>query len=221
MSSFNPFGAGQGLSTNFNQTSPDRAGAFQSLWNRARSLDLTLTQRIQILGCFNPFGAGRVFRQLIQVRNQLQEQFQSLWNRAGSFDDNANTRVAKSGEFQSLWNRAGSFDKYTITDAFGVNVFQSLWNRARSFDAESPIDLDILAVSIPLEQGGVFRLIYGKTKFFSCLFQSLWSRAGSFDKSRLAKMKKEECFNPFGTGRGLSTLTALRKLEFCWVSIPL
>ena len=197
MSSFNPFGAGQGLSTNFNQTSPDRAGAFQSLWNRARSLDLTLTQRIQILGCFNPFGAGRVFRQLIQVRNQLQEQFQSLWNRAGSFDDNANTRVAKSGEFQSLWNRA------------------------RSFDAESPIDLDILAVSIPLEQGGVFRLIYGKTKFFSCLFQSLWSRAGSFDKSRLAKMKKEECFNPFVTGRGLSTLTALRKLEFCWVSIPL
>ena len=115
----------------------------------------------------NPFGAGR------SLSTDVSEQISADWE-----------------QFQSLWNRAGSFDKYTITDAFGVNVFQSLWNRARSFDAESPIDLDILAVSIPLEQGGVFRLIYGKTKFFSCLFQSLWSRAGSFDSEMKCVARK-------------------------------
>ena len=38
-------------------------------------------------------------------------------------------------------------------------------------------------VSIPLEQGGVFRLEVGALFLPEELFQSLWNRAGSFDRN--------------------------------------
>ena len=82
-----------------------------------------------------PLEQGGVFRLYVYFFTKQRYSFQSLWNRAGSFDDNANTRVDKSGEFQSLWNRAWSFDK------------NSQQVKLLSF------------VSIPLEQGGVFRLL--------------------------------------------------------------
>ena len=37
-------------------------------------------------------------------------------------------------------------------------TFQSLWSRAGSFDPNKKLMLEDLKVSIPLEQGGVFRL---------------------------------------------------------------
>ena len=59
--SFNPFGAGQGLSTE----GVDIYGA---------------------KGCFNPFGTGRGLSTGLQERNQAVIKSQSLWNRARSFD---------------------------------------------------------------------------------------------------------------------------------------
>ena len=60
-------------------------------------------------------------------------------------------------------------------------------------------------VSIPLEQGRVFRRGQANVLLCSSRFQSLWSRAGSFDKYYGATMNAIESFNPFGAGQGLST----------------
>ena len=82
--SFNPFGAGRGLSTSKlieklsedkNVSIPFKQGEvfrldikhntsrpvmFQSLWSRAGSFDhMQALQLIQVLNSFNPFGAGR------------------------------------------------------------------------------------------------------------------------------------------------------------------
>ena len=59
---------------------------------------------------------------------------------------------------QSLWNRAMSFDAEDIIKELNKLKSQSLWNRAMSFDnnpSEDPEDPNL--VSIPLEQGNVFR----------------------------------------------------------------
>ena len=53
------------------------------------------------------------------------------------------------------------------------------------------------------------------------MFQSLWSRAGSFDLLKLIQAHAIVCFNPFGTGRGLSTNQIFLKRNKEYVSIPL
>ena len=61
-------------------------------------------------------------------------------------------------------------------------------------------------VSIPLEQGGVFRPIESTSRTtVAGLSQSLWNRAGSFDGDSSNWLKRQSCLNPFGTGQGLST----------------
>ena len=59
---------------------------------------------------------------------------------------------------------------------------QSLWNRAGSFDQAIADFAEEYNVSIPLEQGGVFR------QFLASI-----------------KERQQARLNPFGTGRGLST----------------
>ena len=64
--------------------------------------------------------------------------------------------------------------------------------------------MNAIEVSIPLEQGKVFRPINMKKSSF-VMFQSLWNRAVSFDTALSQQCKGLFRFNPFGTGRCLST----------------
>ena len=60
---------------------------------------------------------------------------------------------------QSLWNRAVSFDLDLVKGKVSVEKSQSLWNRAVSFDLSNKNFIhSSTSVSIPLEQGSVFRL---------------------------------------------------------------
>ena len=74
---------------------------------------------------------------------------------------------------------------------------QSLWNRAMSFDQMLVSSRESMKVSIPLEQGNVFR------------HTSLKIRQGNVS------------LNPFGTGQCLSTINRIRNLFYRLVSIPL
>ena len=83
--SLNPFGTGQCLTTQ-----REKALIYslsQSLWNRAVSYDLELSDK--------------------QRKGQLS---QSLWNRAVSYDEITRTNGSASRKSQSLWNRAVSYD---------------------------------------------------------------------------------------------------------------
>ena len=59
---------------------------------------------------------------------------------------------------QSLWNRAVSSDIKPTTQTNTTVTSQSLWNRAVSSDIMHLTVMFRLLVSIPLEQGSVFRL---------------------------------------------------------------
>ena len=51
-----------------------------------------------------------------------------------------------------------SFDEWAVNNQNFKALSQSLWNRAMSFDVKRAETLDVdLPVSIPLEQGNVFR----------------------------------------------------------------
>ena len=75
-----------------------------------------------------------------------------------------------------------SFDLKQLSQTYYKQLFQSLWNRAMSFDRRILLRSNAKTVSIPLEQGNVFRQnILGKSAK-EIESQSLWSRAMSFDK---------------------------------------
>ena len=105
---------------------------------------------------------------------------------------------------------------------------QSLWNRAMSFDEVMSVLKDIALVSIPLEQGNVFRPLNAFDNIRIAVSQSLWNRAMSFDARNSIVSIHEfvsipleqgnvfrhlSCLNfnifkrlnPFGTGQCLST----------------
>ena len=60
-------------------------------------------------------------------------------------------------------------------------------------------------VSIPLEQGNVFRLVLAGLRDRAKESQSLWNRAMSFDSRNLLFQMNQHGLNPFGTGQCLST----------------
>ena len=105
--------------------------------------------------------------------------------------------------------------------ADSLNRSQSLWNRAGSFDTCEGSCCSRFWVSIPLEQGGVFRLRHFWLVRLLAKSQSLWNRAGSFDEKLKALDELLGSLNPFGTGRGLSTIVKLAKSKGFSVSIPL
>ena len=132
--SFNPFEAGQGLSTVY-ESQFGKLLMSQSLWNRAGSFD-----------------------SLFPLRSLLTRRSQSLWNRAGSFDLKQKHWVIKTLRSQSLWNRAGSFDSssdFVKLQRACLNPFGT----GRGLSTKQKEQRNILLVSIPLEQGGVFRQI--------------------------------------------------------------
>ena len=121
---------------------------------------------------------------------------QSLWNRAGSFD-------LLTGNHSRLHQRLNPFGTgrglSTLEISFNPNStrFQSLWSRAGSFDNNKFREVAKNSiVSIPLEQGEVFRPF--------TRYDGMNSR-----------------FNPFGTGQGLSTWHPFGCAVGRWVSIPL
>ena len=169
-----------------------------------------------------PLEQGNVFR--LHVLQYFINSFlsQSLWNRAMSFDLEKIYKVTQFTMSQSLWNRAMSFDNSKKMRLWGIIMSQSLWNRAMSFDIILRLHLDHVIsclnpfgtgqclstqgtfnkkrfspVSIPLEQGNVFRL-------------------------RLrTNITQKTCLNPFGTGQCLSTLIFSPRPKEDKVSIPL
>ena len=107
----------------------------QSFWNRAMSFDISEVYCINRTACLNPFGTGQCLSTLLLLLVLL---------------------LLLS---QSLWNRAMSFDKHYSYMLKSIKTSQSLWNRAMSFDFSSYSNYSIYWVSIPLEQGNVFRLL--------------------------------------------------------------
>ena len=64
-------------------------------------------------------------------------------------------------------------------------------------------------VSIPLEQGSVFRHTYSVYEVIAMVSQSLWNRAVSSDEGILSTLTNDQCLNPFGTGQCLPTLKSV------------
>ena len=60
-------------------------------------------------------------------------------------------------------------------------------------------------VSIPLEQGNVFRRCNKRKIWLLDRSQSLWNRAMSFDNGIRVSSVRNNGLNPFGTGQCLST----------------
>ena len=109
-------------------------GLSQSLWNRAVSSATT------------------------EVSCTALDKSQSLWNRAVSSDGMAVESSADVVSSQSLWNRAVSSDLIIALFITSILASQSLWNRAVSSDKDGSCrGIESVSVSIPLEQGSVFR----------------------------------------------------------------
>ena len=81
---------------------------------------------------------------------------QSLWNRAVSYDTSVNMGTVTAPWSQSLWNRAVSYDRCHRGKSHSLPS-QSLWNRAVSYDVSLVRVVQVVKVSIPLEQGSVLR----------------------------------------------------------------
>ena len=75
-------------------------------------------------------------------------------------------------------------------------------------------------VSIPLEQGGVFRLIHANYKDAFMRLNPFRTGQGLSTAWQLLKSGPIS-FNPFGAGQGLSTSCSTTKCSNGYVSIPL
>ena len=156
---------------------------FQSLWSRAGSFDHEEVMRNEERECFNPFGAGRG----LSTGNVMGEsmtwlEFQSLWSRARSFDHLSQVSLSivwisfnpfEAGRGLLTLASAPSTKRGISLNPFGTGQGLSTYSLATT-----PASTN---VSIPLEQGEVFRHEININIPYSRLFQSLWNRAGSFD----------------------------------------
>ena len=126
-----------------------------------------------------PLEQGSVFRRLYcLVTSGDLGLSQSLWNRAVS-SDTTEVSCTALDKSQSLWNRAVSSDLQETAKSLGYAESQSLWNRAVSSDQEDlTVDQWAEKVSIPLEQGSVFRR-YGSREFSRCSIVSIPLEQGS------------------------------------------
>ena len=175
-----------------------------------------------------PLEQGNVFRQYLCVNFDGIVLSQSLWNRAMSFDLVIKGITSITDQSQSLWNRAMSFDDEAKFVSCGALKSQSLWNRAMSFDKPNIMQERYLRVSIPLEQGNVFRQktvkLHGTDKKVSipleqgnvfrpklplwCKFQNVSIPLEQGNVFRLYTpfyYVADASLNPFGTGQCLST----------------
>ena len=111
----------------------------------------------------------------------------------------------------SLSSRAMSFDPMLKPIVEAIRTSQSLWNRAGSFDRLSIWFRPSTSVSIPLEQGGVFRLwkVLDSLRHFTCL-NPFGTGRGLSTNDVFLNLIVPFRLNPFGTGRGLSTLKNIK-----------
>ena len=115
-----------------------------------------------------PLEQGSVFRQKCQIGLCRPQLSQSLWNRAVSFD------IQTGGKFETI----------ACLNPFGTGQCLSTDSLA-----EIASNLD---VSIPLEQGSVFRLYLSNWKADKTMSQSLWNRAVSFDLDKGESVRADE-----------------------------
>ena len=113
----------------------------------------------------------------------------SLSSRAMSFDPMLKPIVEAIRTSQSLWNRAGSFDRLSIWFRPSTSVSIPLEQGGVFRHYITITDTEKMNVSIPLEQGGVFRRSNSSYKAVRVKSQSLWNRAGSFDGNMVAKKR--------------------------------
>ena len=164
----------------------------------------------------NPFGTGQCLSTEKCFIHLYHNQYVSIPLEQGSvFRQKCQIGLCRPQLSQSLWNRAVSFDEQRVSQAVGYELSQSLWNRAVSFDKSSRFEkLHALKVSIPLEQGSVFRL--GNLAGIGQLTRvSIPLEQGSVFRQSLALMDElaKIGLNPFGTGQCLSTDALKKSLE--------
>ena len=130
-----------------------------------------------------PFELGDVFRHFLQPSTALSQQCLNPFRAGRCLSTFSDERIcAWNDKSQSLSSRAMSFDANGALVSSFTSVSQSLSSRAMSFDVSSVIDLfGNTAVSIPFEQGDVFRPENEATRTVRIQSQSLSSRAMSFD----------------------------------------
>ena len=131
--------------------------------------------------CFNPFRTGRG---LSTVNTPKHSGLRCSFNPFGAgrvFRRTERIKPIYSPLFQSLWSRAGSFDNKLEPNEpvkyVSIPLEQGgVFRRLLFLQCRQS-----LMVSIPLEQGGVFRQRTSRSNHPRALSQSLQNRAGSFD----------------------------------------
>ena len=143
--------------------------------------------------CLNPFGTGQCLS-TVETEAEITKIKVSIPLEQGNvFRHKWKYKTAQAVKSQSLWNRAMSFDENQNQTAFEEIKSQSLWNRAMSFDFETNLYFHSRKdVSIPLEQGNVFRQIREYRWYPSRRSQSLWNRAMSFDLSHTRNRNNDQ-----------------------------
>ena len=113
--------------------------------------------------------------------NSMRNSSQSLWNRAMSFDLPKSVKLPACLRLNPFGTGQCLSTCVYFINTVTRHLSQSLWNRAMSFDSNRCPSITLTHVSIPLEQGNVFR--------------------------HNILLKKDIIFrlNPFGTGQCLST----------------
>ena len=138
-----------------------------------------------------------------------------------------------------------SFDKKKKGEVMFSVKSQSLWNRAMSFDNQLVAKQWEQKVSIPLEQGNVFRQRFSPSENFlpslnpfgtgQCLSTYILTTQRHFrsglnpfgtgqclsTKAKLLSLHAQASLNPFGTGQCLSTKKEDQVIRELKVSIPL
>ncbi len=135
----------------------------------------------------NPFGTGLCLPTLewilIAVILPLS---QSLWNRAVSSDSVMRYVLKQKVVSQSLWNRAVSSDKKE-EEALLLRLSLNPFGTGLCLPTYKVRGTDCVIVSIPLEQGCVFRQANWAGIGQPTRSQSLWNRAVSSDCSGILK----------------------------------
>ena len=107
----------------------------------------------------NPFGAGRGLSTSKLIEKLSEDKNVSIpFKQGGVFRHNV---LGEKDTTTQSFNPFGTGQGLSTDECFiEIDLFesQSLWNRAESFDPNKKLMLEDIKVSIPLEQGRVFRL---------------------------------------------------------------
>ena len=158
---FNPFVAGQGLST-CGWIYQRKLWKSQSLWNRAGSFDLLVNVQVKNLHSVSiPLEQGRVFRRYCRGRGSTNPSLNPFGTGQGLSTNALLFTLGKNDSLNPFGTGQGLSTKYQIANIIKEILSQSLWNRAGSFDDNQQLIKEVKISS-----------------------QSLWNRAGSFDRGR-------------------------------------